>query len=142
MKAVDIPADKVRDRVFYGATGRTLVTAGQVAKMVKCLISSADIRIGSGLSEADLIEARFRGVLSIENASEQLGYKPQFAELSITFDRKRIITQLTSVNFASGRLHERKRPVMGDMAPVFDQVMSEIGIRKFQLCDFQTSGQT
>jgi nucleoside-diphosphate-sugar epimerase len=81
VKAVDISAEKVRDRVFYGATGHSLVTAGQVAKMVNTLIPSADIAIGSGLSETDLITARFRGVLSIENAKEQLGYEPQFADL-------------------------------------------------------------
>ncbi len=81
VKAMDVPADEVQDRVFYGATGRPLVTAGEVAEVVKSLIPGADIEIGSGLSEADLLEIRYRGVLSIENAQEQLGYEPQFADI-------------------------------------------------------------
>ncbi len=81
VKAVDIPADKVHDRVVYAATGRPLVTAGKVAEIVRKLIPSADIEIGSGLSEADMLEIRFRGVLSIENARQQLGYDPQFEDI-------------------------------------------------------------
>jgi len=81
VKALQIPADEVRDRIFYGATGRPLVTAGQVAETVKSLIPEADIEIGSGLSEDDLIEIRYRGILSIQNAQEQLGYRPRFADL-------------------------------------------------------------
>jgi nucleoside-diphosphate-sugar epimerase len=81
VKAVDIPADKVRDRVFYAATGRPLVTAGKLAEIIKKLIPGADIEIGSGLSEADMLEIRYRGVLSIENARQQLGYEPEFGDI-------------------------------------------------------------
>ena len=81
LKSVDIPADKVGDRVFFVATGQPLVTAGQVAEVVKKMIPGADIQIGPGLSEADLLEIRYRGVLSIDNAREQLGYAPQFADI-------------------------------------------------------------
>ena len=81
VKAVDIPADKVRDRVFYAATGRPLVTAGELAEIIKKLIPGADIEIGSGLSEADMLEIRYRGVLSIENARQQLGYEPEFGDI-------------------------------------------------------------
>jgi nucleoside-diphosphate-sugar epimerase len=81
VKAVDIPADRVQDRVFYGASGQPLVTAGQVADLVKEVIPGADIEIGSGLSEADLLEIRYRGVLSIKNGQEQLGYQPRFANI-------------------------------------------------------------
>jgi nucleoside-diphosphate-sugar epimerase len=81
VKAVDIPAEKVKDRVFFAATGRPLVTTGQVADVIKELIPGADIEIGSGLSAADLIEIRYRGVLSIDNAREQLGYQPEFADI-------------------------------------------------------------
>ena len=45
------------------------------------LIPGADIEIGSGLSENDLLEIRYRGVLSIQNAQEQLGYEPQFGDI-------------------------------------------------------------
>lgn len=81
VQAVDLPADQVQDRVFYGATGRPLVTAGQVAEAVTALIPGADIAIGSGLSENDLLEVRYRGVLSIQNAQEQLRYAPRFADI-------------------------------------------------------------
>jgi UDP-glucose 4-epimerase len=81
IRAIDIPAQDVRDRTFFAATGRPLVTAGQVADIVKRLIPGADIEIGSGLSQEDLIEMRYRGVLSIENARQQLGYDPQFADV-------------------------------------------------------------
>jgi UDP-glucose 4-epimerase len=81
LKAIDIPADQVQDRVFYGATGQPLVTAGQVADTVNSLIPGADIEIGSGLSEGDLLEIRYRAVLDIKNAREQLGYEPRFANI-------------------------------------------------------------
>lgn len=81
VRAADIAPEKVQDRVFYGATGRPLVTAGQVAELVKELVPGADVEIGSGLSVQDLIEIRYRGVLSIKNAQDQLGYQPRFAEL-------------------------------------------------------------
>jgi nucleoside-diphosphate-sugar epimerase len=80
-KAIDVPADKVQDRVFFAATGKPLVTTGKVAEVIKNLIPDADIEVGSGLSEADLIEIRYRGVLSINNAREQLGYQPQFTDI-------------------------------------------------------------
>lgn len=81
VKAVDIPANKVHDRVFYAATGRPLVTAGKLAEIIRKLILGADIEIGSGLSEADMLEIRYRGVLSVENAREQLGYEPEFGDI-------------------------------------------------------------
>ncbi|UCB44934.1 MAG: NAD(P)-dependent oxidoreductase [Spirochaetota bacterium] len=81
VKAVELSPDKVKDRVFYGATGQPLVTAGEVADTVKELIPDADIEIGSGLSEQDLIEIRYRGVLSIKNAQEHLGFKPKYANI-------------------------------------------------------------
>jgi len=81
VRAMDIPADKVHDRVFYAATGRPLVTAVRVAEVVRKMIPSADIQIGSGLSEADMLEIRYRGVLSIENARQQLSYEPEFGDI-------------------------------------------------------------
>ena len=79
--AVNIPVDRVQDRVFYVATGQPLVTAGELAEIVKKLVPDADIEIGSGLSEADLLEIRYRGVLSIANAREQLGFEPEYADI-------------------------------------------------------------
>jgi nucleoside-diphosphate-sugar epimerase len=81
IKAADVPPEKVIDRVFYAATGLPLVTAGEVAEVVKEIIPNADIEIGSGLSEQDLIEIRYRGVLSIKNAQDQLGFAPRYAHI-------------------------------------------------------------
>jgi len=81
VQATHHPAERVQDRVFYGATGEPLVTAGQVADVVKELVPGADIEIGSGLSEADLVEIRYRGVMDISNGREQLGYEPRNANI-------------------------------------------------------------
>jgi nucleoside-diphosphate-sugar epimerase len=81
VKALDVPKEGIKDRVFYGATGQPLVAAGEAADIVKRLIPEADIEIGSGLSAADLVEIRYRGVLDIQNAQEQLGYEPRFVRL-------------------------------------------------------------
>ncbi len=65
--------------MFYAVTGRPLTTAGNVATIVKQLVSDADVEIGPGLSEEDLVEIRYRGVLDISNAQQQLRYAPRFA---------------------------------------------------------------
>jgi nucleoside-diphosphate-sugar epimerase len=81
VKALDAPRERLKHRLFYAATGRPLRTAGELADIVKKIVLSADIAIGSGLSETDKLEIRYRGVLSVADAQEQLGYEPQFAEL-------------------------------------------------------------
>jgi len=81
VKAVDIPADKVQDRVFYAATGRPLVTTGQLAEIIQALIPDADIHVSPGLTEPDLVDVASRGILSIQNAQAQLEYQPRFADL-------------------------------------------------------------
>jgi nucleoside-diphosphate-sugar epimerase len=79
LRAVD--AAGVNDRVFYAATGENLRTAGELAEVVKRIVPAADIEIGPGLSPTDRLEIRYRGVLDIGNAREQLGYQPRFARL-------------------------------------------------------------
>jgi nucleoside-diphosphate-sugar epimerase len=79
--AVHAQPGTFRDRVYFGATGEPLVTAGMVAEIVRELIPGAAISIGPGLSEEDQIEIRYRGVLSVENAREQLGYAPRFTRI-------------------------------------------------------------
>ncbi|MFH1636184.1 MAG: NAD-dependent epimerase/dehydratase family protein [Chloroflexota bacterium] len=80
-KAACLEAENVKDRIFYAASGQPLVTASQVASTVKSLIPNADIEIGPGLSAEDQHALRYRGVLSIENAIQQLGYKPKYANI-------------------------------------------------------------
>lgn len=79
--ALDAPAERLTDRVFYAATGQPLNTAGQVAELVRELIPGAQIEIQPGLSESDQLEIRYRGVLDISNACVQLGYAPKYAVL-------------------------------------------------------------
>jgi nucleoside-diphosphate-sugar epimerase len=81
LKSLDIPADKVKDRVFYGATGRPPITAAQLAVVVRSLFPQADILVDEVMEPIDRFESRFRGTLSIDNAVEQLGYQPEFQNL-------------------------------------------------------------
>lgn len=81
VRAVDAPAERIKDRLFYAATGRPLRTTGDAADIVRRLVPSADIEVGPGLSETDKLEIRYRGVLSIDSAREQLGYEPRFGRL-------------------------------------------------------------
>jgi len=81
LAAANLPADQVQDRVFYGATGEPLVTAAEVAEVVRSLIPGADIKIGDGMSEYDELDLRFRGVFDIGNAQKQLNYRPRFTDI-------------------------------------------------------------
>ena len=76
---LDAPDDV--DRVFYAATGEPLVTASEVARMVRDLVPGADLEIAGVLSDEDRLELGFRGVLSIENARRQLGWSPRYASV-------------------------------------------------------------
>lgn len=81
LTAAVLDASEPADRVYYAATGEELVTARDVARLVSELVPGADIEIGDGLSEADHLEIRYRGRLSIENARSQLGWRPRYASL-------------------------------------------------------------
>ena len=78
---VDQPTDEVQDRVFFGATGEALVTAGEVAELVCSLIPGADIEVGESLDAFQEIDLKCRAVLSIENARTQLGFEPRFLQV-------------------------------------------------------------
>lgn len=69
------------DRIFYGATGRPLVTTVEVAEIVRELVPGADIEIGEELSEAERPVVALRGRLSIDNAREQLGWEPRYGSI-------------------------------------------------------------
>jgi nucleoside-diphosphate-sugar epimerase len=72
----------IADRVFFGATGEPLVSAAEVAEMVRRLVPDSAISIGMSLSEEDEVESGFRGRLSIENAREQLGWTPSYPQVA------------------------------------------------------------
>jgi nucleoside-diphosphate-sugar epimerase len=69
------------DRIFYGATGQPLVTAGEVARIVMELVPGSVIEIPDVLTEADQMELPYRGRLSTQNAREQLGWQPRFTNI-------------------------------------------------------------
>jgi nucleoside-diphosphate-sugar epimerase len=81
LAALDVPAERLKHRVFYAATGRALATAGELAEMVKEMIPSADIQIESGLSYADRLEIRYRGLSDIGPVKDQLGYELNYPRL-------------------------------------------------------------
>ena len=69
------------DNVFYAATGEALADANDVAKIIMDLIPGADIGVSNELTPLDEMESSFRGILSIANAREQLGWTPKFTPL-------------------------------------------------------------
>jgi UDP-glucose 4-epimerase len=76
---LDSPDDA--DRIFYGATGEPLVTAGEVAKIVMELVPGSQIEIADVLTDADQMELPYRGLLSIEPNRTQLGWEPRFKKI-------------------------------------------------------------
>jgi len=76
---LDAPDDA--DRIFYGATGEPLVTAGEVARIVMELVPGSRIEIPDVLTEADQMELPYRGLLSIESNRRQLGWEPRFKNI-------------------------------------------------------------
>jgi nucleoside-diphosphate-sugar epimerase len=69
------------DKIFYAATGGALADANDVAKIVMDLIPGANISVSNISTPLDEMEASFRGILSIANAREQLGWAPKFTVL-------------------------------------------------------------
>jgi nucleoside-diphosphate-sugar epimerase len=79
VRIVDAPDEA--DRVFYGSNGGELVTASQVAELVREAVPGADIEIGDALTEADHYELGLRKRLSIDNARDQLGFEPRYTQM-------------------------------------------------------------
>ena len=65
------------DRIFYGATGAPLVTASEVADIVRELVPGADIEVAEGFTPEDELELPYRGQMSIEPNRSQLGWSPK-----------------------------------------------------------------
>jgi nucleoside-diphosphate-sugar epimerase len=76
-----VDCDEDADRIFYAATGQPLITAAQAAKLVAELVPGSSIEVGDAMTAEDEVEASFRGVISIENAKQQLGWTPRYASL-------------------------------------------------------------
>jgi len=69
------------DRIFFGATGRPLVTTSEVAEIVREVVSGADVSVGGELAESEKPVVALRGRLSIENARTQLGWEPAYGSV-------------------------------------------------------------
>lgn len=69
------------DRIFYGATGEPLVTAGEVARIVMELVPGSRIEVPDFLSESDQMELPYRGRLDVGPNREQLGWEPRFRSI-------------------------------------------------------------
>ncbi len=76
-----IDGDDGADRVFYAATGGPLVTAAEAARLVGELVPGSSIEVSATMTSYDEVEASFRGVISIENARQQLGWTPRYGSL-------------------------------------------------------------
>jgi nucleoside-diphosphate-sugar epimerase len=76
-----VDCDDAADRVFYAATSQPLITAAQAARIVADLVPGSDIEVADTMTAEDEMEASFRGVISIENAHQQLGWAPRYASL-------------------------------------------------------------
>jgi nucleoside-diphosphate-sugar epimerase len=82
LAALDAPAARLRNRVFYAASGMNpLVTAAQAAELVRQMVPTADISIGAGLGAMDRMELRMRGVLDVAPVGEELGYHIRYPRL-------------------------------------------------------------
>jgi nucleoside-diphosphate-sugar epimerase len=69
------------DRIFFGATGRPLVTTTEVAAIVREVVPGADVSVGEELAESEKPVVALRGQLSIENARAQLGWEPTYGSV-------------------------------------------------------------
>jgi nucleoside-diphosphate-sugar epimerase len=78
VKALEAPEGTLKDRIFLIATGSKLVTPGEIAKIVQEFIPDADIVVGPGLTEDNKREIKYRGLINIHRAYEQLGYEPKY----------------------------------------------------------------
>jgi len=81
LACLDVPTEKLQHRVFYAASGKPLLTAGDVAEIVTEMIPTADIDIQPGLSFLDTLEVRFRGILDVKPVEEQLGYTLKYVNI-------------------------------------------------------------
>ncbi len=74
-----VEATELDTRIYYGATGRPLVTGRELATAVARVVDGADIEIEDALTPADELELRGRGVLSVEANERELGWRPRYS---------------------------------------------------------------
>jgi nucleoside-diphosphate-sugar epimerase len=76
LAALNVPAPRLQHRVFFAASGMDpLVTAGQVADIVREMVPGADIEIGETITPMiERYDLKFRGVHDVRPVEKQLGY--------------------------------------------------------------------
>jgi UDP-glucose 4-epimerase len=83
MAALDVAADRLCHRVFFAASGMNpLVTAAELAELVRDMVPGARVEIGDGLSPAiERYDLKFRGVHDMRPVEEQLGYPIRYRDI-------------------------------------------------------------
>jgi UDP-glucose 4-epimerase len=76
-----LDCEDAADRIFFAATGGPLITAAEAARLVSELLPGSHIEVAEAMTAEDQMEASFRGVISIENARAQLGWRPRYPVL-------------------------------------------------------------
>lgn len=81
--ALNVPASRLKHRVFYAASGMSpLITAGEIADIVKEMVPGADVEIGSEMSAMiERYDLKMRGVHDIGPVEEQLGYRIRYRDI-------------------------------------------------------------
>jgi nucleoside-diphosphate-sugar epimerase len=81
--ALNVPAEKLQHRTFYAASGMNpLVTAGQIAEIVREMVPGADVSIAPALTPMiERYDLRMRGVHDVTPVETQLGYQIQYRDI-------------------------------------------------------------
>ena len=81
--ALNVPASHLRHRVFYAASGMNpLVTAGEIAGIVREMVPGADVDIAPEMSlMIERYDLKMRGVHDMRPVEEQLGYQIQYRDI-------------------------------------------------------------
>jgi len=83
LAALNAPAERLKHRCFYAASGMNpLVTAGQVAEIIREMVPSADIDIADVMTPMiERYDLKCRGVLDVRPVEEQLGYRILYRDI-------------------------------------------------------------
>jgi nucleoside-diphosphate-sugar epimerase len=83
LAALDVPTDRLKHRCFYAASGMNpLVTAGQIAEIVREMVPGADIDIGETITPMiERYDLKMRGVHDVRPVEEQLGYHMLYRDI-------------------------------------------------------------
>ncbi len=83
LAALNVSSSRLKHRVFYAASGMNpLVTAGEVAVIVREMVPGADVDIGeTNTPSIERYDLNMRGVHDVQPVEEQLGYTIQYRNI-------------------------------------------------------------